>query len=180
MIQNIEDIIGLFCSYGLEFNDSDVFTHYWRSLIPALELEYKTSMHYLTRKTLAMLEKGLNSRRPYDTLKEDLVDIHPTASIFKIILYKEKHNSNIFIKASFKYAKERWDKSHKLTDFKLGEFVFVSTLSFNNIKGPMKLEDSFSGLFMIREIHAPNYVQLELTGKLRNKYPAFPVSLIKP
>ncbi|MBW0589984.1 hypothetical protein O181_129699 [Austropuccinia psidii MF-1] len=42
MIQTLEDIIRRFCAYGLEFKDSDVFTHDWCTLIPALELAYKT------------------------------------------------------------------------------------------------------------------------------------------
>ncbi|MBW0520845.1 hypothetical protein O181_060560 [Austropuccinia psidii MF-1] len=36
MIQNLEDIIRIFCSYDLEFKDSDGFTHDWCTLIPAL------------------------------------------------------------------------------------------------------------------------------------------------
>ncbi|MBW0586092.1 hypothetical protein O181_125807 [Austropuccinia psidii MF-1] len=79
---------------------------------------------------------------------------------------------------SFKYAKERWDKSHKPPDFKIGDLVLVSTLNFNNIKGPNKLKDSFVGPFMIKALHGPNPVQLELTGELMNKHPTFPVSLI--
>ncbi|MBW0557497.1 hypothetical protein O181_097212 [Austropuccinia psidii MF-1] len=154
MIQTLEDIIRRFCAYGLESKDSDSFTHDWCTLIPALELEYETSIHSSTGKTPAMIEKGLNPRLPYDTLKKDLVDIHPTT--------------------------KRWDQSHKLPDFKIGDLVLVSTLNFNNIKGPIKLKDSFAGPFMIKALHGPNSVQLELTGELRNKHPAFPVSLIKP
>ncbi|MBW0565406.1 hypothetical protein O181_105121 [Austropuccinia psidii MF-1] len=33
---------------------------------------------------------------------------------------------------------------------------------------------------MIKALHGPNSVQLEFTGELMNKHPAFPVSLIKP
>ncbi|MBW0550557.1 hypothetical protein O181_090272 [Austropuccinia psidii MF-1] len=33
---------------------------------------------------------------------------------------------------------------------------------------------------MIKELHGPNAVQLELTGELMNKHPTFPVGLIKP
>ncbi|MBW0582997.1 hypothetical protein O181_122712 [Austropuccinia psidii MF-1] len=33
---------------------------------------------------------------------------------------------------------------------------------------------------MIKALHGPNAVQLELTGELMNKNPTFPVSLIKP
>ncbi|MBW0491652.1 hypothetical protein O181_031367 [Austropuccinia psidii MF-1] len=33
---------------------------------------------------------------------------------------------------------------------------------------------------MIKALHGPNAVQLELTGELMNKHPTFPVSLVKP
>ncbi|MBW0554924.1 hypothetical protein O181_094639 [Austropuccinia psidii MF-1] len=92
MIQTLEGIIRRFCAYGLEFKDSDGFTHGWCALIPALELAYKTSIHLSTRKTQAMLEKGWNPRLPYDTLKKDLVDIHQTERSFKIILEKARHH----------------------------------------------------------------------------------------
>ncbi|MBW0557071.1 hypothetical protein O181_096786 [Austropuccinia psidii MF-1] len=61
-IQNLEDMIRRFCAYGLEFKDSDGFTHDWCTLIPALELVYKTSIHSSTGKTLAMLGKRIKSR----------------------------------------------------------------------------------------------------------------------
>ncbi|MBW0574916.1 hypothetical protein O181_114631 [Austropuccinia psidii MF-1] len=41
MIQTLEDMIRRYCAYGLEFKDSDGFTHDWCTLIPALELEIK-------------------------------------------------------------------------------------------------------------------------------------------
>ncbi|MBW0467377.1 hypothetical protein O181_007092 [Austropuccinia psidii MF-1] len=58
MIQTLEDMIRRFCSYGLEFKDSDGFTHDLCTLIPALELAYKTSVHSSMGQTPAMLEKG--------------------------------------------------------------------------------------------------------------------------
>ncbi|MBW0586567.1 hypothetical protein O181_126282 [Austropuccinia psidii MF-1] len=108
------------------------------------------------------------------------MDIHPKASSFKIILDKARHHENRFMQDYFKYAKERWDKGHKPPDFKIGDLVLVSTLNFNNIRGLKKLKDSFAGPFMIKALHGPNSVQLELTGELINKHPAFRVSLIKP
>ncbi|MBW0567119.1 hypothetical protein O181_106834 [Austropuccinia psidii MF-1] len=48
MIQTLEGMIRRFCAYGLELKDSDGFTHDWCTLIPALELEYKTSIHSST------------------------------------------------------------------------------------------------------------------------------------
>ncbi|MBW0535711.1 hypothetical protein O181_075426 [Austropuccinia psidii MF-1] len=127
-----------------------------------------------------MLEKGWNPRLPYDTFKKDLVDIHPTASISKIILDKARHHAYRFMQYYFKYEKERWDRSHKAPDFKIGDLVLVLTLNFNNIRGPKKLKDSFSGPFLIKALHGPNSVQLELTGELMNKHPTFPVNLIRP
>ncbi|MBW0497480.1 hypothetical protein O181_037195 [Austropuccinia psidii MF-1] len=179
MIQNLEDMIRRFCSYGLEFKDSDGFTHDWCTLIPALELAYKTLVHSLTGKTPAMLEKGWNPRIPYDTLKKDLVVIHPTESSFKMMLDKSRHHSNRCMQDYCEYANKRWDKSHKPPNFKIGYLVLVSNLNFNNIKGPKKLKDSFAGPFMMKALHGPNAVQLELTGELMNKHPDFPVSLIE-
>ncbi|MBW0552361.1 hypothetical protein O181_092076 [Austropuccinia psidii MF-1] len=180
MIQTLEEMIRRFCAYGLELKDSDGFTHNWCTSIPSLELAYKKFIHSSTGKTPAMIEKGWNPRLPYDTLKKHVVDIHPTASSLKLMLYKSRHHANICMQDSFKYAQERWDKSHKSPDFKIGDLVLMSTLNFNNIKGPKKLEDSFAGLFMIKALHGPNAVQLELTGELMNKHPAFPVILMKP
>ncbi|MBW0503573.1 hypothetical protein O181_043288 [Austropuccinia psidii MF-1] len=136
MIQTLEDMIRGFCAYGLVFNDSDGFTHDWCTLIPALELAYKASIHSSAGKTPEMLEKGGNPRLPYDTLKKNLVDIHPTASSFKMMLEKARNHKNRCTKDSFKYAKERFDKSNKPPNFKIGDLVVVSTLNFNNIKGP--------------------------------------------
>ncbi|MBW0554515.1 hypothetical protein O181_094230, partial [Austropuccinia psidii MF-1] len=69
MIQTLEEMIRRFCAYGLEFTDSDGFTHDWCTQIPALEPAYKKTIHSSTGKTPAMLEKGWNTRLPYDNLK---------------------------------------------------------------------------------------------------------------
>ncbi|MBW0520746.1 hypothetical protein O181_060461 [Austropuccinia psidii MF-1] len=127
-----------------------------------------------------MLEKGWNPRLPYDNLKKNFIDIHPTSRSLKKILEKERHHAHRFMKDYFKYAKERWDTSNKPPDFKIGDLVLVSTLSFINIKGQKKFKDSFSGPFIIKALHHPNAVQLELTGESMNKHPAFPVSLMSP
>ncbi|MBW0553416.1 hypothetical protein O181_093131 [Austropuccinia psidii MF-1] len=58
MIQTLEEMIRRFCAYGLEFKDSDGFTHEWCTLIPAFKLAYKISVHSSTGQNPAMLEKG--------------------------------------------------------------------------------------------------------------------------
>ncbi|MBW0486247.1 hypothetical protein O181_025962 [Austropuccinia psidii MF-1] len=95
MIKALEDMIRRFCAFGLELKDSDGFTHGWCTLIPALELAYKTSIHASTGNTAAMLEKGWNPKLPLNTLKKDLVDIPPTASRFKLLLYRVRHNAKL-------------------------------------------------------------------------------------
>ncbi|MBW0518302.1 hypothetical protein O181_058017 [Austropuccinia psidii MF-1] len=173
-------MIRICCAYGLEFKDADGLTHDWCTLIQALELSYKTSNHSSTGKTPAMLEKGCNPILPYATLQKDLVDIHPTASRFNIMLDKARNHGKICMQDSSKYAKERWNKSHQPPNFKVRDLVSVSNLNFNNIKGPKKLKDSFSGKLMIKALHGLNAVQLNLTDELINKHPNLPVSLMKP
>ncbi|MBW0544615.1 hypothetical protein O181_084330 [Austropuccinia psidii MF-1] len=153
MIQTLEDMIRRFCAYGLEFKDSDGFTHDWCTLIPELELAYKKSIHSSTGQTPAMLEKGWNPRLLEDTLRKEFINIHPTASSFKVMLDKVKHHE---------------------------KQILVSTLNFNNIKSPKKLQDSYVGPFFIAALHGTNAVQVELSGELDNKHLTFPVSLIRP
>ncbi|MBW0565750.1 hypothetical protein O181_105465 [Austropuccinia psidii MF-1] len=127
-----------------------------------------------------MLEKGWSPRLPADTLRKDLIDIHPTPSSFKVLLDKVKHHVKQSTNDAFEYAKQKWDKSQKVPDFKVGDLVLVSTLNFNNNKGPNKLKDSYVGTFVIVALHATNAVQVKLSGELENKHPTFPVSLVEP
>ncbi|MBW0495681.1 hypothetical protein O181_035396 [Austropuccinia psidii MF-1] len=73
MIQSLEDIVRRLLAYGLELKDLDGFTHEWCTLIPALELEYETSIDSPTGQTPPMLEKFRNSRLSEDTLRIDLI-----------------------------------------------------------------------------------------------------------
>ncbi|MBW0560036.1 hypothetical protein O181_099751, partial [Austropuccinia psidii MF-1] len=124
-----------------------------------------------------MLEKEWNPKLPVDTLKKDLLDIHPTASSFKLFLDKVRHHANQSMNDSFEYAKQKWDKSHKAPEFNVGDLILVSTLNFNDIKGPKKLKDSFAGPLIIKSLHGTNAVRVEHSGELENKHPTFPVSL---
>ncbi|MBW0553385.1 hypothetical protein O181_093100 [Austropuccinia psidii MF-1] len=179
MIHILEDMIRGFCAYGLEFKYSYGFTHDWCTLIPALELSYKTSIHASTGNTPEMLEKGCNPKLPVDTLKKDSVDINITSSSFELFLDKVGHHANQSINDAFEYAKQKWDKSHKTPELKAGDLILVSALNFNNIKSPSKFKDSFAGPFIIKGLHGTNAVQVEFSGELENNHPAFPVSLVK-
>ncbi|MBW0515775.1 hypothetical protein O181_055490 [Austropuccinia psidii MF-1] len=123
--------------------------------IPALELEYKMS-----GQTPARLKKGWNQRLPAETLRKDLIDIHPTASSFKIILDKVKHHAKKIMNDAFDYEKQKLDKSHKVPDLKVGDLAPVSTLNLNDIKFPNKLNDSYIEPFVSFASHGTNAVQV--------------------
>ncbi|MBW0499909.1 hypothetical protein O181_039624 [Austropuccinia psidii MF-1] len=84
------------------------------------------------------------------------------------------------IAAAKEYNKQRPDKSHMETDTKEGDQVLVSTLNFNNLKGPKKMRDSFVGPFTIIKLIVKNAVELKITEELSRKHPVFPVSFVKP
>ncbi|MBW0566092.1 hypothetical protein O181_105807 [Austropuccinia psidii MF-1] len=159
MIQTLEDIVRIFCAYGLEFKYCDWFSHDWCTLLPALEL---------------------NPKLPQDSLRKNLIEIHPTASGFKGILDKARKHAIRCIEDSFAYAKDIWDKSHATPYFKVGDLVLVSTTNFNNIKGCKNHKESFSGPFFIKALHGEDAIEVEISEELINKHPTFPVRLIKP
>ncbi|MBW0468302.1 hypothetical protein O181_008017 [Austropuccinia psidii MF-1] len=65
-------------------------------------------------------------------------------------------------------------------EFKEGDEVSVSTLKFNNLKGPKKVTESFVGPFTIIKLIGKNEVEVRLTEEFSRKHPVFPVSLVKP
>ncbi|MBW0517199.1 hypothetical protein O181_056914 [Austropuccinia psidii MF-1] len=81
---------------------------------------------------------------------------------------------------AFDYAKQKWDRSHKEPDFKVGGLVPVSNMNLKNIKGPKKLKYHYVGPFVIVSLLRTNAVQVKFSGELENKHPTFLVSLIKP
>ncbi|MBW0514180.1 hypothetical protein O181_053895 [Austropuccinia psidii MF-1] len=65
-------------------------------------------------------------------------------------------------------------------DFKEGDQVLVSTLNFNNLKGPMKMIDSFLGPLTIIKLIGKNAMEVKPTEEFSRKRPVFPVILVKP
>ncbi|MBW0461508.1 hypothetical protein O181_001223 [Austropuccinia psidii MF-1] len=111
-------------------------------MIQTLEDMCQSSSCYSTKRTQPKLTQ--------DSLRKELVEIHPTAASFKGILDKARKHAVRCMEDSFAYAKDKWDKSHTTPDFKVEDLVLVSTTNFNNIKGCKKLKDSFSGLLLLR------------------------------
>ncbi|MBW0583318.1 hypothetical protein O181_123033 [Austropuccinia psidii MF-1] len=58
-------------------------------------------------------------------------------------------------------------------DFKEGDQVLVSTLNFNNLKGPKKMRDSFLGPFTIIRLIGKNAVEVKHTEEFSRKHPVF-------
>ncbi|MBW0518638.1 hypothetical protein O181_058353 [Austropuccinia psidii MF-1] len=59
-------------------------------------------------------------------------------------------------------------------EFREGDQVLVSTLSFNNLKGPKRMRDSFVGPFTIIKLIGENAVEVKLTEEFSRKHPVFP------
>ncbi|MBW0480608.1 hypothetical protein O181_020323 [Austropuccinia psidii MF-1] len=78
------------------------------------------------------------------------------------------------------YNNQRHDKTHMEPDFKEGDQVLVSILSFNNIRGPKKMRDSFVKPFTFIKLIGKNAVVVRLTEEFSRKHPVFPVHLVKP
>ncbi|MBW0554822.1 hypothetical protein O181_094537 [Austropuccinia psidii MF-1] len=78
------------------------------------------------------------------------------------------------------YNKQRWDKTHMDPDFKEGDQVLVSTLNFDNLKGPKKMRHSFVPPFTIIKLMGRNAVEVKLMEQFSRKHPVFAMSLVKP
>ncbi|MBW0525748.1 hypothetical protein O181_065463 [Austropuccinia psidii MF-1] len=180
MIQKMKDILKRFFAYGMEYKDHEGYTHDWVTLLQAVQLGYNTSQHSTTGKTPELVEKGCNPLFPVDNLKKSLLTIHPTAKDFHKMCKRAWDTAAKCIAEAKEYNKQRWDKSHMEPDFKEGDQVLVSTLSFNNLKVPNKMRYSFLGYFTIIKLVGKNAVEVKLTEEFSRKHPVFPVSLVKP
>ncbi|MBW0572046.1 hypothetical protein O181_111761 [Austropuccinia psidii MF-1] len=163
IIQTMEDILRRFCAYGMEYKDHERYTHDWVTLLPAVQLAYNTSQHSTTGKTPALVEKGWNPLFLVDHLRKNLLTIHPTARDFHDMWKKACDTAARCIAESKEYNKKRWEKTHMEPEFQEGDQVLVSTLNFNNHKGPKKMRDSFVGPFNIINLIGRNAVEVKLT-----------------
>ncbi|MBW0518262.1 hypothetical protein O181_057977 [Austropuccinia psidii MF-1] len=89
-------------------------------------LEDMTLIHSSTNQTPTILEKGWYPKLPQDSLRKELVEIHPTAARFRGMLDKGRKHAVRCMKDSFAYTKDKWDKSHATPDFKVVDLVLVS------------------------------------------------------
>ncbi|MBW0513865.1 hypothetical protein O181_053580, partial [Austropuccinia psidii MF-1] len=85
--------------------------------------DMKTSIDSSTNQTPAILEKECNPKLPQDSLRKDLVEIHPTASTFTGIIDKAIKHALRCMEDSFAYSKDKCDKSHATPDFKVGDLA---------------------------------------------------------
>ncbi|MBW0576983.1 hypothetical protein O181_116698 [Austropuccinia psidii MF-1] len=65
-------------------------------------------------------------------------------------------------------------------DFRKGDQVLVSTVKFNNLKGPKKMRDSFVGPFTIINLIGKNSVEDNLSEEFSRKHSVFSMSLVQP
>ncbi|MBW0480143.1 hypothetical protein O181_019858 [Austropuccinia psidii MF-1] len=148
-------------------------------LLPVVQLAYNTGQHSTTGKSPSLVEKGWNPPFPVDHLAKNLLTIHLTYKDFHDMWKRACVTAARCIAEAKEYNKHRWDKSHMEPDFKEGDQVLVSTLSFNNLKGPSNMRDLFVAPFTISILIVKNAVEVKLTEEFSRKHPVFPVSLVK-
>ncbi|MBW0552675.1 hypothetical protein O181_092390 [Austropuccinia psidii MF-1] len=152
----------------MEYEDREGYTHAWVTLLAAVQLAYNTSQRSTTGKSPPLLEKRSNLSFPVDHLKKNLLTIPPTAKE-RHDMWKRAFDTAAKCKSEAnKYNKWRYDKTHMEPDFKEGDKVLVSTLNFNNLKGPKKMRYSFVGPFTIIKLIGKNAVEVRLTNIERN------------
>ncbi|MBW0481682.1 hypothetical protein O181_021397 [Austropuccinia psidii MF-1] len=127
----------------MEYKDHEAYTHDWVTPLPEIQLAYNTSKHSTTVKTPALVEKGWNPLLPVDHLKNNLLTIQPTAKDFHEMLKGACDPVAKCMAEAKEYNKQRRDKSHIKPEFQEGDQVLVSTLNFDNLKGPKKMRDSY-------------------------------------
>ncbi|MBW0482075.1 hypothetical protein O181_021790 [Austropuccinia psidii MF-1] len=142
-------------------------------------MAYNTSLHSTTGKSPLLVEKGWNLLLPVDHLKKNLLTIPPEKE-FHDMCNKACDTAARCIAEAKECNKQRYDKTHKETDFNEGDQVLVSTLDFNNLKFPKKMRDSFVGPFIMIRLIGNNAVDGQLTEEFCRKHPVFPTSLVKP
>ncbi|MBW0465535.1 hypothetical protein O181_005250 [Austropuccinia psidii MF-1] len=138
IIQIMEDIISRFCAYGMEYKDHEEYTCDWVTLLPEVQLAYNTIQNSTTGKSPSLVEKGWNSLFPVYNLKKNLLTIHPTAKDFHDMWNRAFDIAAKCIAEAKEYNKQRYEKTHMEPDFKERDQVLLSTLRFNNLKGPKK------------------------------------------
>ncbi|MBW0488059.1 hypothetical protein O181_027774 [Austropuccinia psidii MF-1] len=141
IIQKLEDIIGRFCAYGVEYKDHEGYTHDWVTLLPEVQLASNTSQHSTTGKSPPLVEKGWNPLMPVDPLNKNILTIHPKAKDFHDMCKRACDTAAKRIAEAKEYKKQRYDKTHLEPDFKEGDQVLVSTINFNTLKGAKKMRD---------------------------------------
>ncbi|MBW0549506.1 hypothetical protein O181_089221 [Austropuccinia psidii MF-1] len=143
----------------MKYKAHEGYTHYWVTLLQAIQLAYNTSLNSTTGKSPSLVEKRWNPLLDADHLKKNLVSIHPNSKDFHDIWKKACDTAARCIAEAKEYNKQRYDKTHKGSDFKEVDKVLLPTINFNKLK---------------------NEVEVKLTEESSRKHPVFPASLVRP
>ncbi|MBW0492165.1 hypothetical protein O181_031880 [Austropuccinia psidii MF-1] len=108
MIQTMEDIIGRFCAYGMEYKDHEGYTHDWVTLLPAVQLAYNTRQHSTTGKSSSLVEEGLSPLLPVIHLWKFSLTIHPTAKDLHNMWKRACDTAAMCMNEAKKYNKDRY------------------------------------------------------------------------
>ncbi|MBW0474893.1 hypothetical protein O181_014608 [Austropuccinia psidii MF-1] len=126
MNQTMEGIIRIFCAYGMEYKDNEVYTHDLVTLLPDIKLAYSTRQNSSTEKTPSLIEKVLSPLFPVDHLKNNLLEFKHTEKDFYFMWKKACDTAERCISEAKEYNHQRYDKTHKEPDLREWDQVLVS------------------------------------------------------
>ncbi|MBW0487128.1 hypothetical protein O181_026843 [Austropuccinia psidii MF-1] len=110
IFQKMEDILRIFCAYGMGYKYHEGYTHDCTTFLPEVQMAYNTSDHSTTEKTPALVEKVWNPLLPVDHLKKNPLTIHPTAKNFHEMWKRACDTTAKCIAEAKEYNKQKWDK----------------------------------------------------------------------
>lgn len=176
ILETLIELVQRYCTFGLEFKDKDGYTQDWKTLVPALEIAYNSSIHSATNQKLFELERGYCPGLPNDSLRNKIVHMHLMSLSFAAMLNRARACESHRILEATSYNEIRWDKTHNQPDFKVGYQVLISTFNFGNFPGSKKLQESFFGPFLVTNMYGKNAVDVMLTEQLgwNTQYFQFP------
>ncbi|MBW0583483.1 hypothetical protein O181_123198 [Austropuccinia psidii MF-1] len=131
MIQTMEDILGRFSAYGMEYKDHEGYTHDWVTLLPAVKLAYNTTkdFHDMWKRACDTTYKCIAEAKDYKKQRWDKTHMEPDFKEADQVLVSTLNFNNL-------------KGSKKMRDSFLGPFTIIKLIGKNAVE--LKLTEEFS------------------------------------
>ncbi|MBW0513811.1 hypothetical protein O181_053526, partial [Austropuccinia psidii MF-1] len=114
----------------MEYKDHEGYSHDLITPLPEIQLVYSTSQNSTTGKSPSLVENGWNPLHPVNNMKKNHLKISSKAKDCHDMWKRAFDTEAECIAEAKEYNKQRYGKIHKEPNFREGDQVLVSTLSF--------------------------------------------------